>query len=205
MNARSFRISLLAIAFAVAGCGEKAAETAIEIMAEAAAARDGQSIDFEIDGDTITVKTNDGTTELTIDAERGVVSIVSDEGNVRATADDQGSRFESDDGTILTGDQAKLPDDFPEDVPLYPGLKLNVVSDMQNGAAIMVQGEVDATIEEISAYYEKEAADQGWTTETEMKQPQMAMYIFKKDGRTMQVLAVPEDDGVSLSVTIQTE
>jgi hypothetical protein len=90
-------------------------------------------------------------------------------------------------GTAQVGNNVALPDDFPKDVAVYPGLQIVSVARMPVGQ--MVQGQTADDREQVAAFYGKAMAEQGWTDATPAgaQSPAMQILQFTKDGRAATV------------------
>jgi len=105
---------------ALAGCGgksaeEKSAEELAERMIEQAAKAEGAEVDVDVSSGSVKIR---GT-----DEEGGTVNVDMDEES--ATITSEGGRT-----TMTAGAAAKIPDDFPKDVPLYEKMKVMAVQHM---------------------------------------------------------------------------
>ena len=178
-------ISLFLLTIGLTGCGwmaEEAAEKAIEFSASA----DGKSVDVEID------------------PESGSVSIKSDEGDLSFNVENDSGRFElnSEDGTvkIATGEDAEIPDDFPKDVPLFPGFKPVMVQSLPGGT-MSLAGSVPSSIPSVKSFYDQAANREGWTETASISQQHVASLSYTKEDRMLQVTATPDVAGTMISVT----
>lgn len=105
-------------------------------------------------------------------------------------------------GDIAIGSAAKIPDDFPKDVPLYPNLTPNVVSSIAREGSYSLQGEVKAGMAEVAEYYKKEALAQGWEQRQLVEQPQFVMLTYEKGERALNVMINTEGGTTMLIVTV---
>ncbi len=174
------------------GCGkaqDKAADKIVEKAIESDAAAKGEKVKVDIDSDkgTFSMKTNEGTIE--VKGDEGSYSMKSDKGS-----------FE-----MKTGEGAGLPDNFPKDVPVYAGLKIEMSMSMAEQDGFTVSGTTPDSIDKISEFYQKESADKGWKEEMNMKQPDTHMLIYKKEGRVLNVVVSKSDDKTSVSITTAKE
>jgi len=189
---------IVALAIVVAlplGCGcrqkvtDKIAEKAIEKAIESDAKKDGKDVDVKMDmkGGSMSIKSKDGS------------------GNVDMKADGQSFTIKTQDGTVVSGDAAKLPDTFPKDVPVYPGAKLALVSTATQNEMFNVNMTSTDTIENVASYYKKELAAKGWTETQSMTQggdQPMQMLNYTKEDRMAMVMA--SRDGDKTTITLAT-
>ena len=77
----------------------------------------------------------------------------------------------------------ELPDDFPSDVAVYPGLRLTFASKLPRG--LMVEGQSQDREEKIVAFYGQRMIEAGWVEEQPAGQPSgMRRLQYRKGGRT---------------------
>ena len=88
---------------------------------------------------------------------------------------------------ISSGEKGtSLPDDFPKDVPVYPGATINISSKTREG--IMVMLKTNESAEKIKQYYEKANKEQGWEeNENTVAMGKITILGYKKDSRTLTV------------------
>ncbi len=107
---------------------------------------------------------------------------------------------------VAAGENAKLPDNFPEDVPLYPGTKLQVVSTMADNNMFMVQGSTPDAADKVIAHLGKEASAKGWSESMSMNMGAgQRMINYEKDNRILHFMIVREDNLTQVSVTTGTQ
>lgn len=105
------------------------------------------------------------------------------------------------DGTkVQVGENLKVPDGFPDDVAVYPDLKIVSASSMPQG--FMVQGQTGDGVEKVAGFYMDKMASDGWAKEAEFSQGDaMRTISFKKEARTATVNVIKGDDGTTLQLT----
>lgn len=87
-------------------------------------------------------------------------------------------------GSINYGENAKLPDGFPTDVPLYePSTTVHAskTSDKQYSAGL----KTNSSVSDVVAYYRSELAKQGWESTHESSYADGAILNFKKGDRVV--------------------
>jgi len=107
------------------------------------------------------------------------------------------------DGTSSFGEGAKVPDNWPSDVPVYSGLK--VLAGVATPQAFTVSGTTPDALDKISAYYKDQAEKNGWTKETEMTQDKLTMLSYKKEKRSLSVIVSTDGPEQSISITVGNE
>ena len=94
------------------------------------------------------------------------------------------------DGTTLSiGENTALPRDFPADIPVLDGWKIQ----MTNGAAekhmINVLASSDKTMDDVTAFYKKHAVEKGWREVTGTNVPGMMRTMeFEKENRMLMLM-----------------
>ncbi|MCP4644624.1 MAG: hypothetical protein GY851_29545 [bacterium] len=205
----------MAIAAVSTGCGEKAAQTiaekAMEKAIESEAAEDGEDVDVKVDisKGTMTVAGADGEkVNMKMDADNGTMTITGADGEqvgMKIDATEGGATMTTADGTeMLSGANAKLPDDFPEDVPQYKGMQLVMVTKMPDGN-LSVTATTPDSIDKVAAFYKKEAEANGWNEEMSMDMGEMKNLQYKKADRGMIVLVIKDEKETGIQLTIVNE
>ena len=78
--------------------------------------------------------------------------------------------------------EAKLPDDFPTDIPVFDGAKVAAVQKLANNANNVIFTADDADAPKVFDFYKKDMEHEGWKTEQEFQGPENSFLSFKKDG-----------------------
>lgn len=112
-------------------------------------------------------------------------------------------QIKTEDGAMSFGEGTKLPDEWPDDVAVYKGLKLLTAMKSREGSSI--QGSTQDSLDKVTAYYKEQVTKDGWTEETVMTQAQMAMLSYSKDGRSLVVTITASDPDTFVSITISGE
>lgn len=107
--------------------------------------------------------------------------------------------------TIVTGENVEIPSDFPKDVPVYQGAKIQMALKEAGHTLRLTSSD---SVDKITEYYKKEVAGQGWTEDTVVSQgnPQpMSMLGYKKDKRILSIVITKEEDGTGVTLTSVSE
>jgi hypothetical protein len=180
------------------GCWKSVTQSASEKIAEKAIehqmAKDGQEGKVQIDGNKISmdIKDKDGKTQQI---------------HVNGSGDNVSLSFQGEKGaqTLLSGENAKLPADFPKDVPLYAGAKLDMVMNDPGAGACTLQAKTADPLEKVAAAMEKDIVAQGWTAGDSVNMPgdqAMKMFAFKKADRTISLMLMKEDNVTGITLTL---
>jgi len=171
------------------GCRQKVADKTIEKVIETQAKKDGKDVD---------VKMNSADGSMTITSKDG-------KEKVDMKSDDKSFSIQTKDGTMVAGDAAKLPESFPKDVPVYPGAKPTLVSTMAGNETFTANFDIADTLENVSAYYKKELAANGWKEQQVISQAgdqPMQMLNYTKEERMVMVTVTRDGDKTVLSLMV---
>jgi len=137
------------------------------------------------------------TVQTRIETEEGVVDI-----QVGTDGDRVGVSAETEEGafTLEAGGQVQLPQNFPGDVPLYPGMEILVAQALEQRETFTLQGRVDATSGEVSSYYREAAPAEGWEEKHALAQPTGEIITFEQGERMLNILVAAEDEGVFVTL-----
>ncbi len=81
---------------------------------------------------------------------------------------------------------AKIPDDFPSDVPVYSGANVMAAQVLANKATNVIFG-VDADRPEVFKFYKNTMQSNGWKSTQEYEGNEQSFLSFQKDGMTTNV------------------
>ncbi|OYP34732.1 hypothetical protein [Rhodopirellula sp. MGV] len=100
------------------------------------------------------------------------------------------------------GASAKVPADWPSDIPVFDGLKLNMSHANKDQGTFVIQGNSTAGFQEVIDFYAAAAAKEGWKEESVSKQGD-SMWIqgLSKDGRMLTIMVAASDEGTSVTQT----
>lgn len=133
---------------------------------------------------TATKKAVEETTGVSVDDDEGSVKIKTDEGEAE----------------IQSG-KNELPDDFPDDFPIYKGAKVTSSTKMSidKGTSFHVSLEVKGSVDKVADYYKEELVDAGYTISSTMETNGNVMYTLEDDGI---VQVVDQDGKTTVQVTL---
>lgn len=172
--------SVIAVAVVLTGCGGKVAEEISTKAVEKAVEKN-----LSADGEKV---------DVDLDAEGDSFSMTVSGGDGQTQ--------------MTMGAQAKVPDGFPKDVPLYPGMAMQMA--MSGGAenAFSLQATTKDSLDKVAAYYKAQAEKQGWSEEMSMNQggdQPMKMLNYSKEGRVINLVLAVADGETQISLTTATE
>ena len=130
---------------------------------------------------------NSGATGAKVDLSKGKMTVKTDEGVTE----------------VSSGDAASLPADFPKDVFVLKGAKIQTA--MKSPQGFMVQMKSDQNMSKIAESYSAEMKTQGWAQEAAVDMGEMCSRSFKKDKRQVAVIVSKTDktSDVVLSLTAE--
>lgn len=130
-------------------------------------------------------------------------SIVENATNTKITTNKDGTTtVESKDGSTSISTTAKLPDDFPKDIPLYAGQKLTGSSKVKADTEITWQVTAETTDKIAKASSTAKALFSGWESTSETQQNDNYYYYFSKGNYTVNLYVAPGDNGSTISYTV---
>jgi len=137
-----------------------------------------------------------GGEEETVEIEGGDLTVKAEGEGVRISGEKEGV------GAISGqfGENAEIPDGFPEDVPIYPDAK--VVGSMLAGGGGMVTLQTGDDPGEVTAFYRENLVKEGWSIASEMDLGGQHLLAVEKGGRNGAVQISREGSDTNILVTI---
>ncbi|HOJ67334.1 MAG TPA: hypothetical protein PKX28_06490 [Candidatus Hydrogenedentes bacterium] len=185
----------------LAGCGcgspsRKASEIAAEKAIEAAARAHGQNVKVDLNAG------GEGASKVTITDEDGTRTVATTirEGQTEMVSEGSGGRQ-----TMRFGERVTIPDSFPRDVPLPPGLVPTAAVYDESGPSWTVQGSLQIKPADVKAFYAEQLPKAGWTSQTTLDTAELISLTFEKDDRVLSIMAGPEENGTTLSVAVSAQ
>ncbi len=131
-------------------------------------------------------------------ADKAIEAKLAKEG-VKAKVDSSSEKvtIETKDGKAVysAGKSATIPENFPKDVYVYEGTKVNVAIATPDGFSVVMESS-DAP-EKIVAAYKSKMAAAGWKEEMVMNQGAQSMLGYKKEKRVANVIVINEKKPVT--------
>lgn len=104
------------------------------------------------------------------------------------------------------GKNVEMPQDFPQDIPVYKSMTLAVAQSQPEDNTFMVQGITSDAVATVAAFYTEETAKQGWAEATNLDQgDNLRVVAYKKDGRSLNVMLTATDEGTSITINTSQE
>jgi len=191
MRNRFFCIATIMVCSSlVLACGNskdtsKQADRSTEKAVERALAAQGQNAKVSIDG-------SEQKMSVTIQDENNQQTQV----NVTGSGENITWNMSGSDGTMTmkTGAAAKIPDDFPKEVPLYPGMTVEMLMTTPD-AGLSVNALSSDPLDAVADFYREQCKSKGWTEQMNMTQSgeeAMVLLVFGRDERILSVTVTKE-------------
>ena len=119
---------------------------------------------------------------------------ISDEGMAITSTDEDGTY------SWQAGDQAKIPDGFPEDVHIYEAASVAMSADSPDSFTLALSTD-DALPKVVGAYEEKMSAA-GWTKQTSTSMNDAQMLVYTKGDRAANIGIFNEKGVTQISLTV---
>lgn len=121
--------------------------------------------------------------------------------NADVEVDKEGMRIKTKDGemALTSGKSAKMPDNFPKDIPMYKDSVLDMAMEVPEGYTLSYTTKDDMA--KVSEWYLIEMVNQGWTKEASMDMADQKMLVFKKGERGANFVIAPDNDQTRISLT----
>lgn len=127
----------------------------------------------------------------------GSIKVDEKNGSVEVTTQDGQSTFSS---------KAELPDNYPADIPRYPGAEI-VYSVVKASDGSNVTWRTNDSLQQVTAYYEEHLASQGWAkTQGQQAYFTAGIGFAEKPSRNLSVIVTNDNkDGKESTVIVVTE
>ena len=151
-----------------------------------------------------TYNTPDG--EVKVDKSKDQITVKTKDGEVKVNQKGDEATYEAKtkDGTVKFSTATSgvaLPDNFPKDIPIYKGAKVQMASSQPKVS--MVQLLVDAAAPDAAKYYQDELKAQGWEIESTTNMGDSSMVVAKKENRSCSVMAMKQDNGSLVQIAVE--
>jgi hypothetical protein len=136
--------------------------------------------------------------------------IAKDGGSAKVEIGDDDMSFKFEDKTsgakMAFGKSVEMPQDFPQDVPVYNPMTLSMAHSQEENKTFMVQGVTPDSVAKVAAFYAEETPKQGWSEETNMEQGEkMRAVVYKKESRSLNLVLAATEEGTSIMITTSQE
>jgi hypothetical protein len=108
-----------------------------------------------------------------------------------------------DGSSVSVGEDGKLPEGFPTDVPVYEGaVKAAIATDSDKGKGFMVNIETPDAPADVFKWYEDEMASGGWTVKSTMKTGDGGLLSGEKDALGLTVTVTPAGTSANTNISL---
>lgn len=105
------------------------------------------------------------------------------------------------DVSVSAGRDVTVPDDFPEDVPLYRGMNLQAAVREGQSQSFSISGTTPDAVKTVAEAMTKALEDEGWTEESVTAMETMQNLAYSKSGRSVTVSIVEAGSNTQVSIT----
>jgi hypothetical protein len=116
--------------------------------------------------------------------------------------------IKNEDGTtqVMSSEAAAIPKEFPEDVPTYPGMTVQLSQSVSENQTFTILASTKDAIDKVAAEFKAKLVEKGWTEKFSMNQPgsgdekATALLNYGKEGRIVNIVLNTEDEGTGISI-----
>lgn len=119
-----------------------------------------------------------------VDLSEGSISIQTEEGSFQ----------------MSSGESAKIPDNFPSDVYVFEGAKIEAVMQSTEGSTLSLS--TQDTISKVTGKYRSEMTNKGWKQESTINMGDQQMLLFTKDERASTVIVTSDGEKTMIAMTV---
>jgi hypothetical protein len=131
----------------------------------------------------MSMKSEDGTSAK-VDLSKGTMTIKTKDGET----------------AVVSGDGVSVPADFPKDVYVIKGAKIQMSMKTSDGYVLSMQTE--QSVANLAATYETELKAQGWAQEASFDMGETRSLSYKKDGRQVAIVMSKADEATTVMITV---
>ena len=125
-------------------------------------------------------------------------------GTVKVDVDQKIMHMQTSEGNFDMGPNIALPINWPTDIAIYPGSKVELTANLTDSNGQMVQSTTQDKMQDIIDFYTKNLEGKGWTTKSTMKSEEMAMYSAAKDNREINIAVTTDEKERTIMLTTGT-
>jgi len=114
---------------------------------------------------------------------------------------DKKIEIETDEGkmSMSTGDGAKIPSDFPKDIYIPDGVKVEMAIQTEKGYSIALS--TNQPRSKVTTMYKKQMEASGWTSKTTMDMGNQFMLAYGKGKRIATIIIVGDNKSTRMNIT----
>ena len=99
---------------------------------------------------------------------------------------------------VVSGARSGLPENFPDDVPLFEPAE--ILSGLETRERIQITFQTATSAERVSQFYQQEMNNRGWKLVGRGVRDNSGVLTFSKNGRNTQLTITPSPEGPTLVV-----
>jgi hypothetical protein len=105
------------------------------------------------------------------------------------------------DSSLNIGAGAKIPDGFPDDVPIYENMTILMAQSQTQKETFVVHANSTDSMLTVAGSYQQQAEKNGWEEESDITQGgKVKVLTYKKGDRSLQITLVAEDEGTQVNL-----
>jgi hypothetical protein len=190
----------------VVGCGGKAGEEGAETGVQGGAPSD-QEAGVEQGDESVPAPAGDDDEQVSMQMGEGGLQIKTPDGELNIGEQMlEGVFGGKNSGMKMTaGESAVIPEGFPKEVPIYPGLDLKMAMENQEKATYHVQGHSADAMEKVRDYYKDKLDSAGWKEGATFNAPGergMNMMNYQKGDLSVSMVFTQRDGGTDVILTV---
>lgn len=102
-------------------------------------------------------------------------------------------------GNFAMGDDIRIPDGFPKDVPVYTGAKIKTA--LTVGASLQIGLQTADKAAKVADFYKSSLTAAGWKIEADLSSQDSLSLMLSKAGQQLQIIAGPSSSGTDVLLT----
>ena len=93
-----------------------------------------------------------------------------------------------------------MPEDFPKDIPVYPGATSIIHTSVKNGRTLQLK--TSDAADKVIAFYKEKLKAEGWKQVSESPTAAITLLMNTKDKRTLSVVVSHDDKETTLTLSV---
>ncbi len=123
-------------------------------------------------------------------------------GTARVDLSKETMQIETEEGkmTMSSGEGAKLPDSFPQDIYVLDGAKIEMAMEVPQGYSLAFTTDKDRAA--VAEQYKKQMTSAGWTQKAAMDMGEQVMLAYEKPERAANIVITADESVTRVNVTV---
>ena len=102
---------------------------------------------------------------------------------------------------MTAGEAVQIPADFPEDILVYDGAKVELATHAPKGYTVSLR--TPDAVDKVTAAYKQAMTREKWLQDTAGVLGGQAILCYKKAGRTVSIVIATTSDGTQIMLTVK--